>query len=88
VWEMDTAGNQPFSGEWEFVPSPGATFRQIGCDLAPGGRVGRGGGGGRGGAQGMSAISYAYETTTRGVQPVEVEQQILGGLRATVAASM
>eukprot|EP01043_Picozoa_sp_COSAG02_P053176 COSAG02_NODE_5835_length_4002_cov_2.424289_3_plen_432_part_00 len=75
VWEMDTAGNQPYSGEWELIPSPMATFRQIACDLAaPGGTD----------KLGMSAISYAYETTTRGVQSVQVEAQILQGLRSAV----
>lgn len=29
VWETDTAGNTPFSGEWEYIPSPGATFKQL-----------------------------------------------------------
>lgn len=75
VWEIDTAGNQPYSGEWELIPSPMATFRQIACDLAaPGGTD----------KLGMSAISYAYETTTRGVQSVQVEAQILQGLRSAV----
>eukprot|EP01043_Picozoa_sp_COSAG02_P007962 COSAG02_NODE_247_length_27137_cov_61.275057_8_plen_296_part_00 len=76
VWEMDSAGNQPYSGEWELVPSPMATFRQIACDLAEPGRTGK---------LGMSAISYAYETTTRGVQSVQVEAQILHGLRRAIA---
>ena len=76
VWEMDSAGNQPYSGEWELVPSPMATFRQIACDLAEAGHKGK---------LGMSAISYAYETTTRGVQSVQVEAQILQGLRAAIA---
>ena len=76
VWEMDSAGNQPFSGEWEMVPSPMASFRQIACDLAEPGRTGK---------LGMAAISYAYETTTRGVQSVQVEAQILQGLRAAIA---
>ena len=69
VWELDSAGNQPFSGEWELVPSPMATFRQLACERHTG-------------KLGMSAISYAYETTTRGVQSMEVEAQILRGLRA------
>ena len=75
VWEMDSAGNQPYSGEWELIPSPMASFRQT-CDLAEPRRTGK---------LGMSAISYAYETTTRGVQSVQVEAQILKGLRAAIA---
>lgn len=74
VWEMDTAGNQPYSGEWELIPSPMATFRQIACDLEePGTSELR-----------IRAISYAYETTSRGVQSAQVEAQILQGLRATM----
>ena len=35
VLMMDTAGNQPFSGEWEFTPSPGTTWRQLTCEIPP-----------------------------------------------------
>ena len=77
VFEMDSAGNQPFSGEWEYIPSPGTTWRQLACEIQPTSPNGTA-------LHGMHAISYSYETTNRGVESAAVEARILVGLRAAV----
>ena len=78
VTEQDTAGNQPFSGEWEFISSPMTTFRQLACDIYdPPIRVGHGGT--------LGAVSFSYETTSRGRESSQVETRILAGLRASFA---
>lgn len=76
VWLTETAGNDPLTGEWEFRIMPGATVKQIGCDLFPppkppfalkNGAV--------------RSISFAYETTNRGVLAPGQEMELLGQLR-------
>jgi len=61
VWLTDTIGNQPFTGEYEFLMMPGGRMKQIGCDVYPPPlppyKIGD---------SGFRTISFAYETTRRG----------------------
>ena len=71
VWETTSAGNQPFSGDEEWVVPPGATFKQLRCDLfTPSFPV-------PDSPFDLAAISFAYETTTLGELPAEEEGAIL-----------
>ena len=86
VWETTSAGNQPFSGDSEWIVSPGATFKQLQCDrfalehahsLCPPGSLPP--------SQqcplyNLTAVSFAYETTA-GELPRQVELAVLRRLR-------
>lgn len=77
VWESSTAGNQPFSGDYEWLPSPGARFKQLQCDLFPlsAPYIARG-------LQAtLIAISFAYETTHGGERTPSEEVATLQRLR-------
>jgi len=76
VWLTDTAGNDPFTGEWEYRMMPGATMKQIGCDLFrsphPPHALPNGG---------VRAIAFAYETTRRGELTPAAETALLASLK-------
>lgn len=78
VWLSDTNGNQPFTGEWEFDVMPGATFKQIGCDVfAPPSlpwttKMGN-----------VRTVSFSYETSSLAELSPEAEALLLKRLRSS-----
>jgi hypothetical protein len=86
VWETTSAGNQPFSGDSEWLVSPGATFKQLQCDLfarehphslCPPGSLPPSQ---RCPLYNLTAVSFAYETTA-GELPRQAEHAVLRRLR-------
>jgi hypothetical protein len=81
VWLAQTSGNQPFTGEWEFLVNPGARMRQLACDVYPPPGKPYSIIGSYGQNCSVRSVSFAYETTRNGVLTAAGESRLLHRLR-------